>query len=165
MRPLSSSDVVTLADLRAFRDPDLRLDDVDAGHLFGNGMFDLYPGVDLDEVVFGGVRIHQKLDRSRMRVVHRPRQLERGLAKRAAPSRVEVRRGGALDHLLVTPLHRAVALEEVHDLAMAVAQDLHLDMMGSLDEFLQVHLVVAEGRCSLAARDRQLRLEVVCRWR
>src|SRR5690606_6492005 len=34
-----------IADPRALGDPDLRLDDVDAGHLFRHRMLDLYPRV------------------------------------------------------------------------------------------------------------------------
>src|SRR3712207_6918985 len=36
--------------------------------------------------------------------------------------------GGLLHHLLMLPLQRAVALAKVDDIAMAVRQDLHLDV-------------------------------------
>ncbi len=39
-------------------DADLRLDDVDAGHLLGDGVLDLDARIDLDEVEFAGVGIH-----------------------------------------------------------------------------------------------------------
>jgi len=38
------------ADLFAFRDPDLRLDDIDACYLFGNRVFNLDSRVDLDKI-------------------------------------------------------------------------------------------------------------------
>jgi len=38
----------------------------------------------------------------------------------------------------------------VDDLAVPVAQDLHLDVAGALDELFQVDLAVAEGRLGLA---------------
>ena len=41
---------------------------------------------------------------------------------------VEGRRGGLLEHLLVAALQRAVALAEMHAVAVAVAQHLDLDM-------------------------------------
>jgi hypothetical protein len=41
------------------RDVDLRLDDVDAGDLLGHGVLDLDARIDLDEVEFAGVGIHQ----------------------------------------------------------------------------------------------------------
>ena len=52
------------ADGKAVENVDLRLDDVDAGHLLGDGVLDLDARVDLDEI--GGVRIgiHQELDRA-----------------------------------------------------------------------------------------------------
>ena len=43
-------------------DADLRLDDVDAGHLLGDGVLDLDARIDLDEVELAGVGIHQEFD-------------------------------------------------------------------------------------------------------
>ena len=37
------------------------------------------------------------------------------------------------------------------DVAALVAEDLHLDVAGALDQLLQIDLVVAEGRLGLAA--------------
>ena len=67
-----------------------------------------------------------------LRVAHRPRQLAARTRRARCAAGVEVRRRRALDHLLVAPLHRAVALEQVHELAVAVAQDLHLDVPRAL---------------------------------
>ena len=47
---------------RALGDADLRLDDVDAGDLLGHRVLDLDARIDLDEVEFAGVGIHQELD-------------------------------------------------------------------------------------------------------
>ncbi len=52
------------ADGKAVEDVDLRLDDVDAGHLLGDGVLDLDARIDLDEVEFAGVGILQELDRA-----------------------------------------------------------------------------------------------------
>ena len=41
-------------------------------------------------------------------------------------------------------LRRAVALEEVHDVAVGVGEDLHLDVAAALDVLLDQHGVVAE---------------------
>ena len=46
----------------AFRNQDLGADDVDAGHLLGDGVFDLHTGVHLDEVEASGLHIHQEFD-------------------------------------------------------------------------------------------------------
>ena len=42
-------------------------------------------------------------------------------------------------------LHRAVALEEVHRVPVLVAQHLHLDVAGVLQELLDEDRAVAEG--------------------
>ena len=52
------------AEVAALGDPDLRLDDVEAGDDLGDGVLDLDPRVDLDEVERAGVGIHQELDRA-----------------------------------------------------------------------------------------------------
>ena len=72
--------------------------------------------------------------------------------ERAALLGREARCWRLLDHLLVTPLHRAVALEQVHDLAVPVAEDLRLDMPWSRQIALQKDPIVAERRCRLALR-------------
>jgi hypothetical protein len=56
----------------------------------------------------------------------------------------------------VPPLHRAIALEQVHDLAVQVSHDLHLDVTGIAHEFLEVDLVVAECCLGFAARGGNL---------
>ncbi len=58
----------------------------------------------------------------------------------------EARRRGFLDHLLVAPLHRAVAFAERDHLAAPVAEDLHLDMARGLDVLLDEHAGVREVR-------------------
>jgi hypothetical protein len=52
-------------------DVDLRLDDVDAGHLLGDGVLDLDARVHLDEVELARVHIHQELDRAGADIVGR----------------------------------------------------------------------------------------------
>ena len=56
-------------------------------------------------------------------------------------------------HLL---LERAVALEQMDDIALAVAKHLDLDMARAEDVFLDQHPIVAEGRrrLSLARYER-----------
>ena len=59
-----------------------------------------------------------------------------------------------LDELLVPPLDRAFALPEMADRAVAVADDLHLDVARLADQPLDIDVAVAEGRLrfGLAAR-------------
>src|SRR2546422_6874319 len=56
------------------------------------------------------------------------------------------RRRRFLDHLLVPPLQRAFALEQRQQVAVAVADDLHLDMPGVVDIFFDQHAVVADRK-------------------
>ena len=52
-------------------------------------------------------------------------------------------------------LHRAVAFEKMHHVAVPVGENLHLDMARRLDVALEQHLVVAEGGKRLALRLRK----------
>jgi hypothetical protein len=63
--------------------------------------------------------------------------------------------GRAFHHFLVAALHGAVALEEMHQVAVRVAQDLHFDVPCLAHEFLEIDLVIAEAGLGLAARHRQ----------
>ena len=63
-----------------------------------------------------------------------------------------MRRGCDLDDLLVPSLQRAVALVEVHDAAVPVGKDLHLDVTGVQYGLLHVDHRVPEGSRSLAHR-------------
>ena len=58
--------------------------------------------------------------------------------------------GRELHHLLEAALQGAVALMQVHHIAVLVGQDLHLDMLGALQELFNEDAVVAEGLGGLA---------------
>src|SRR5204862_2622912 len=47
-------------------------------------------------------------------------------------------------HLLIATLRRAVALAERDHVAQAVAEDLHLDVAGPLDEPFEIHAALTE---------------------
>ena len=85
-----------------------------------------------------------------------------GVRAHPVPQRgVEVGRGRDLDDLLVPPLHRAVALEEVDHVAGAVGEDLHLDVPRVDDRLLDEDGGVAEGRLALAHAGLDGLLEVL----
>ena len=71
-RPLGSQADFGIGQGEPLGDEDLRLHDVDAGHLFGDGVLDLNPRIDLDEVELARVGIDQELDRSRVLVAGVP---------------------------------------------------------------------------------------------
>ena len=58
------SDACSFLDCFSFGDQDLGAHNIDAGHLFGDGVFDLNAWVHLNEVESAGVHIHQEFDRA-----------------------------------------------------------------------------------------------------
>ena len=106
---------------RAFRDVNLRLHDVDARHRFRDGVFHLNAWVHLDEVHLAGVGILQEFHCAGVAVVRGMANLHRLGAQRLALGLRHEHRRRALHHLLVATLHGAVALPQVHEIAMAIA--------------------------------------------
>ena len=107
-------------------------------------MFHLQPRVDLQEVERPRVGVQHEFHCARRAVAHRPRQPHRRVAERGAGGAVQPGGGGFLDHFLVAPLCRTVALAQGHHLATAIAEDLHLDVAGAFDELFQVEAGVLE---------------------
>ena len=60
------------------------------------------------------------------------------------------RRGALLDHLLMAPLDRALALAEVDQVAVAVAEHLDLDVARRSISLLDVDFAAAEGALGFA---------------
>src|SRR5712692_10983632 len=122
-------------------DLDLRLDQIDAGHEFGDRMLDLDARVHLEEVEVA-VRVGEKLDGAGAYVVDRARGLDGDLAHRAAHLGGDEGRGRLLDHLLIAALDRAFALEDMNDVPVMVAEDLHFDVARAAQIFLDVQAAV-----------------------
>ena len=150
------------ADLRAVGDADLRLHEVDVGHGLGHRVFHLDARIHFDEIELAGLGVLQEFHGAGVAVFDRAADLQRVAAEFVALRVREERRRRALDHFLVAPLHRAVALEQVHEIAVRVAEDLHFDVPRLAHQLLEIDLVVAEARLGFAARDgqqlRQLRI-------
>ncbi len=106
-------------------------------------MLHLHPGVHLHEVhlAIG----EQKLHGTGVLVAHRLGRAHGQVADIGALLGGELRARRNLDELLVAPLDRAVALEQVHGVAEAVGQHLRLDVLGFDDALFQEHLGAAEG--------------------
>ena len=132
-------------------DPQLGADQVDVGDLLGHRVLDLDAGVHLDEDV-AAVGGEQELDRAGVDVADLAGERDGVGAHPLAQLGVEVGGRGDLDDLLVPPLHRAVALEQVDDVAGRVGQDLHLDVAGADHRLLEEDRGVAERRLRLAHR-------------
>ena len=129
-------------------DAQLPFDEIDTGDQLGHGMLDLQTRVHLDEEHV--LAVGDELDGAGADIVHRAGRLSRGGADRLALLGIERRRRRFLDHLLMPPLQGAFALEQRQQIAMAVADHLHLDVAGIVDIFLDQHAVVAERRLGLA---------------
>ncbi len=142
----------------ARRDADLRLDEIDARDEFRHRVLDLEAGVHLKHVEVLTL-VHQELDGRGARVVGLLDQTRGRLAQVLTPARVDVRPGRLFDEFLVAPLGRAVALVEVHGVAVLVAQHLHLDVARGFEELLDVDGAVAEGRLGLGGRGLHARAE------
>ncbi len=61
----------------------------------------------------------------------------------------------------MAPLHGALALTEVNDVAVRVADELNFDVARIDDEFLQIDLIAAEGPLRLAGRIADGRLQLL----
>ena len=133
-------------------DEDLRAHQVDVGNLLGDRVLHLDARVHLDEEPVTRLGVHQEFHGSGVLVADLPGQAHGGVAQGMAHGVGQVHRGGDLDHLLVAPLDRAVALVQVHHVALLVGEDLHLDVLGVLDEALEEDGAVAEGVLRLRAR-------------
>src|SRR5206468_3268009 len=96
------------------------------------------------------VGVEQELDRARARVADGARRGEGGGRHLGTETRGEHRARRLLDDLLVAALDRALALAEMDERAVAVAQHLHLDVAGTDEELLEVDAPVGEGGPGLA---------------
>ena len=93
--------------------------------------------------------IDDELDRAGVGVLGGADQPDGRLADGRAGLGIEPRGGTLLDQLLVPPLHRAIALEEVDHVAVVVGDHLDLDVAGMLDVLFEVDFGVAEGGLGL----------------
>src|SRR5437763_7659898 len=102
----------------ALGDAELLADEVDSGDELGHGMLDLDPAVQLEEPEVATVE--HELGGAGAAVADCTRERDRRLTHLLPQFRVERRR--LLEHLLVAPLHRALALAERDDVASLIAE-------------------------------------------
>src|SRR2546421_5929081 len=132
-------------------DQQLRLHQVNAGNQLGHWVLDLDAGVHLDEVELAV--LIQELHGAGTAVADRAAGFHAALPHEAPLAQRDARCRRLLDHFLVAPLHRAIALAQVDDVAVRVRQHLEFDVPRPLQEFLQVDLIVAESRARFGLRD------------
>ncbi len=120
-------------------------------------MLDLDPPVQLEEVeVAPG---EHELRSACAHVADRLGEADGGVAHLLSQRGVECGRGRLLEHFLVAPLDRALALAERDD-PLAVAEQLDLDVARPLDVALAEHTVVAECGFRLALRGVECLVEL-----
>src|SRR5262249_42791618 len=141
-------------DRPALGDLDLQPHQVETGDLLGDGMFDLEARVHLEEVELA-VRCEDELDGPGSDVADGPGCPTRRRAQTLAQPGIDPGRRRLLDHLLVAALDRALALAQVDDCAVRVAEHLDLDVSRALDVALHQQRVVPERAERLAASRRQ----------
>src|SRR5262249_3207129 len=145
-RPAVALDVLLReAELLARGYADHPFDEIEAGGHLGHRMLDLQPRVHLEEVELA-IAADDEFHGAGGLIFHRARESHRLLAHRLACRIVEKRRRRFLDHLLVAALDRALALAEIDDVAVRVAQHLDLDVARLGDELLDEDAIVAEAR-------------------
>ncbi len=133
----------------------MQLDEIDARHLFGDGVLDLEPRVGLDErkgrlvVLRGRIDIDQKLERAEVVVTYFLRHPHRGRRQPIAKRRRESRARRYLHDLLIAALDAALALPEVADVARSVPDDLHFYVTRARHQLLDVHVADPERRARL----------------
>src|SRR3981081_1971283 len=113
-------------------------------------MLALQPRIGFDEgergVVALGVIIDQEFEGAEIVVARRRRKLLCGLDDAQAQGRAQRGARRNPDYVLVASLTGAFACPQMADRAMAVSDDLHLDMPGVADQTLDIDAVAAEGR-------------------
>ena len=134
-------------DRLAAGDPDLDLDEVDAGDQLGEPVLDLQARVHLEEVEV--LALQQELDRADAAVADVADEVRRGVLEALEQGVGEARRRRFLDDLLVAALDRAVAAAEGAGVAVFVGGDLHFDVSAALDHGFDEEGAVAEGRLRL----------------
>ena len=136
----------------ALRHQNLRLHEVDAGHHFGDGVLDLNARIDLDEVNLLLIDVVEKFNGASIAVVRFARELHRCVAKFVANVRRKIRRRRDLDDFLMAALHGAVALVQMQQVAVRVAENLHFEMARARQIFFEEAARIAKRRLCFALR-------------
>ncbi len=136
---------LAIAERGAVGDAQLLAHDVDAADHLADRMLDLKPRVHLDEKEFAV--LVEKFEGAGAAIAER-RASHRRRARRSGSRSVGVerRRRRFLEHLLMRALQRAVALAEMNDAALAVAEDLDLDMPRPVEIMFEIDLAAPEKR-------------------
>ncbi len=132
---------------------DLLLHQIKAGDHFGHRMLDLQPRVHFDEIEFA--ILIEKLDRADPLIGKVGHGLGNARPDLVALGRVQGRGMGFFPDLLMPALQRAIALAQMHRIALPVAQHLDFNMPRHHQIFLDIDFFIAEGRLGFGLRRAQ----------
>ena len=130
--------------------PNHEFHQVQPGDAFGDRMLHLQAGVHFQKVKTL-VLADDKLHRAGALVLHRLGQCHRLLTHGLARGIADKGRRRLFNHLLVAALDRAFTLVEVQHVAVAVSNQLNLDVARFLHELFHKHTVIAETVACLVA--------------
>ncbi len=136
----------------ALRDEDLCLDQVDAGHHFGDGMLHLNARVDLDEIPLLRIDVVEKFDGASIAVVGFVCKADGGFAEFVAHRRWQIRRRSNFHHFLMAALNRTVSLVQMQKIAVIVGKYLDFEMTRTRQIFFEKDRRIAKGRFCFALR-------------
>ena len=151
--------LLRVAERVAGGDADLLAHQVHAADHLGDRMLHLQAGVHLDEGEL--LVLIQELQRAGIAVAELGEAGGGDGAERVALRAGQYRGTGLLQQFLVPALQGAVALAEMHHVAVRVGHDLQLDMARAVQVFLDIHRVVAEAGPGLGAGDAPCLLDLV----
>ena len=138
------------AQLLATRHPQLFLHQIDAADHLAHRMLHLDAGIHLEEVKLFGAFVVDELDSARADIADASGKSGASLAEIVTQGGGEGRRRRLLDQLLVAALQRAVALADVNQVAMGIAEHLDLEMPGVDDVALDIQRGVTERGAGFA---------------
>ncbi len=140
----------------------LPLDQIEAGDGFGHRVLHLQPRVHFHEIELHrlglviGRLFHDEFHRARAHIIDRLGGGHSGRAHLRTQGLGHARGRGFFEHFLVAALHRAVALEQIHAVALRVAKYLDLDVAWALHVLFDQHRIAAKAvdGFTLATRER-----------
>ena len=142
----------------------LPLDEIETRYGFGHRMLHLQASVHLHKEEIHslvGALLDNEFNRARTHIVDRARRSHGGLAHLLAHRLGHAGRWRFFQHLLMPPLHRTVTLEQIHVVAMRVAEHLDFDMARPLRVLFDQHHIIAKAGDGLALARLQRLVEIL----
>ena len=130
---------------KTFRDKNLRLHDINAGHHLRDRVFHLNPWIHLNEIRLILV-IHQELQRAGIAVPHLLCQTNGAVKDNLSGLIRHSESRCVLHHLLMTALYGTVTVQQMYYMPIIIGENLYFDMLRFLQIFLQENLIVTESQ-------------------